>query len=65
MARLNSDIREWTYRNYVADSLRLIPNNQYQSMTLREMLTPVKQDKRTAEEITNNIMEKAGLKWKE
>lgn len=65
MARLNSDIREWTYRNYVADSLRLIPNNQYQSMTLREMLTPVKQDKRTAEEITQDVMEKAGLKWKE
>ena len=65
MARLNSDIREWTYRNYVADSLRLIPNNQYQSMTLREMLKPVKQDKRTAEEITNDVMEKAGLKWKE
>ena len=65
MARSNSDIKTWHYHHYVADCLKLISEGRAPGITLKEYLTPVKVDNRTAEDITNEVMRGAGLKWKE
>ena len=60
---MNSDIREWTYRHYVANSLRLLPENKYIQSTLYELIHPDAIDSRTGDEIVEDIMAKAGLEW--
>ena len=59
---MNSDIREWEYRYYVADSLRFIPENKHYSKSLREILNPAPVDNRSVEEITEDICRRAGIK---
>ena len=54
-------MRVWTYRHYVANSLRLLPQNQYLSMTLAEVFEPPVT--MTGEEVIEEVMSKAGLKW--
>lgn len=61
---MNSDIREWEFRYYVADSLRMIPQNGYYTRTLRDQLKPVREEKRTVEEITADICKRAGIREK-
>ncbi len=58
---MNSDISVWIYRHYIANSLRLMPQNQYIPSTLMEILEP--QEERSGEEVIEDIMEKAGLIW--
>ena len=62
MSKINSDINEWRYRHYVAESLRILPEgNKQLSHTLYEVLHPAPVDNRTAEEITEDVCEKAGI----
>ena len=58
---MNSDNRDWIYRHYVANSLSLIPQNKYYQTTLMDMLEPVPIDYRTAEDITEDVIEKTGI----
>lgn len=58
-------MREWTFRHYVANSLKLIPENKYIQATLYEVLNPQPEDDRTADEIVLDIMNRAGLKFEE
>lgn len=58
-------MREWTFRHYVANSLKLIPENKYIQPTLYEVLNPQPEDDRTADEIVLDIMNRAGLKFEE
>ena len=60
-AKMNSDIREWTYRYYVANSLQLAPENKYIQKPLYEFIHPQPEDSRTGAEIVQEIMERAGL----
>lgn len=65
IAKINSDIRDWNYRHYVANSLRGINRNESYNLTLYEMLNPKPVDTRTGDEIAADIINKAGLKFKE
>lgn len=58
-------MREWTFRHYVANSLKYIPENKYIQPTLYEVLNPQPEDDRTADEIVLDIMNRAGLKFEE
>lgn len=58
-------MREWTFRHYVANSLKLIPENKYIQPTLYEVLNPQPEDDRTADEIVLDIMNRAGLTFEE
>lgn len=58
-------MREWTFRHYVANSLKLIPENKYIQPTLYEVLNPQPEDNRTADEIVLDIMNRAGLTFEE
>lgn len=58
---MNSDMRDWTFRHYVANSLRLIPENKYIQPMLYEILNPRSEDTRTGDEIVLEVFERAGL----
>lgn len=58
-------MRDWTFRHYVSNSLKLIPENKYIQPTLYEVLNPQPEDDRTADEIVLDIMTRAGLKFEE
>ena len=62
---MNSDMRDWAYRHYVANSLRLIPESKYIQPTLYELLNPQPEDDRSADEIVSDIMTRAGLVFEE
>ena len=62
---MNSDMRVWTYRHYVANSLRFIPQNKYLQSSLYDVMHPAQVDERSAEEIVEDVMAKAGLTWSE
>ena len=55
-------MRDWAYRHYVANSLKLIPENKFYQKTLYDILHPQPEDNRTAEEIITDIMTRGGLK---
>ena len=59
---MNSDIRDWTYRHYVANSLMMIPENKRYTTTLYEILKPDQTENRSAEEITRDVIKKTGIK---
>jgi hypothetical protein len=67
IAKINSDIRDWTYRHYVANSLRYLAKGEgeYLLPTLYEALHPKPVDNRTGDEIAIDVIKKAGLKFKE
>jgi hypothetical protein len=53
---------EYVYRNYVANSLRILPEgNKQLQYTLDELLHPKPVDNRTVEEITEDICNRAGI----
>jgi len=58
---MDGDRREWLYRHYVANSLKLAGERKYYQNTLKEWLEPIKKDNRTVEEITEDVCEKAGI----
>ena len=49
------------YRFYVTNSLQNIPQNKYITKTFYDMLYPEPQDDRSAEEIVDDVVAKAGL----
>lgn len=46
---------------YVAEALRLIPQQKYPTSHLRELLHPKPQDTRTGDEIAADVIKAAGL----
>lgn len=62
---MNSDMRVWVFRHYVANSLRLIPENKYLTKTLEEVLNPPPDIDITGDEILEDLMNRAGLHFKE
>ena len=61
IARLDEEDREMAYRFYVTNSLQNIPQNKYITKTFYDMLYPEPQDDRSAEEIVDDVVAKAGL----
>lgn len=61
---MNSDRRDWIYRHYVANSLRMLPERKYYQTTLKDMLDPPPVDNRTAEEITEEVLKNTGITLK-
>lgn len=68
MARLNEKARSDAYRIYVTDALRLVAENtaryasgDYIKARYADMIEPKKQDNRTCEEITADIVARCGL----
>ena len=68
MARLNEKARNDAYRIYVTDALRLVAENtaryasgDYIKVRYADIIEPKKQDNRTCEEITADIVERCGL----
>ena len=59
---MNRDRRDWLYRHYVSNSLAMIPQNKYYKETLSDWLNPKPVDTRTAEDITNEVIKKTGIK---
>lgn len=62
-ARVDEFSRDKAYRIYVTKSLKLIPQSKYISKDLEDLFTPQKVDTRTAEQITVDVMKKAGLNF--
>ena len=65
MAKINSGIRDWNYRHYVANSLMGLSRGSGYSMTLYDMFNQPPADNRTGDEIAADVMQRAGLKFKE
>ena len=68
MARLNEKARNDAYRIYVTDALRLVAENtaryasgDYIKARYADIIDPKKQDNRTCEEITADIVARCGL----
>lgn len=68
MARLNEKARNDAYRIYVTDALRLVAENtsnyvggKYIKARYIDVVEPKKQDNRTCEEITADIIARCGL----
>lgn len=62
-ARLEDFLRDETYRIYVTQSLQLIPQSKFVSMTYHDMINGKKEDKRSGDEIALDIIQRAGLKF--
>lgn len=62
-ARVDEFSRDKAYRIYVTKSLKLIPQSKYISKDLEDLFAPQKIDTRTAEQITIDVMKKAGLNF--
>ena len=58
---MNSDIRDWSYRHYVANSLKWNVERKAYRDTLYEMMHPAPIDTRSAEEITQDVVNKTGI----
>lgn len=68
MARLNEKARNDAYRIYVTDALRIVAENtakfasgNYIKARYTDMIEPKKQDNRTCEEITADVVARCGL----
>lgn len=49
------------YRFYVTDSLRFIPQSKYTTKSFYDMLYSKEEEEKTAEEIVQDVVQKAGL----
>lgn len=68
MARLNERVKTEAYRIYVTDALRIAGENtaryasgNYIKARYADMIEPKKQDNRTCEEITADVVARCGL----
>ena len=68
MARLNERSRNDAYRIYVTDALRIVAENtaryaggNYIKARYADLIEPKKQDNRTCEEITADVIARCGL----
>lgn len=64
-ARVEENYRETAYRIYISRSLQLIPQNKYLKKDFYEYLNPQVVDNRSAEEIVDDIMQRAGLHFED
>lgn len=62
---MNSDMRVWVYRHYVANSLRLIPENKYLTKTLSEVLNASSDSEVTGDEILEDLINRNVIRLKE
>ena len=60
MAKMNSDIREWDFRYYVANSLMWQGEKRY-TRTLYDMLHPPKMTNRSVEDMVDEVIQKTGI----
>lgn len=65
MARFKQESEALDYKDYVCRSLQLIPQRAWITRTFAELEGRTKIDDRTGEEIADDIMNRAGLKYKE
>ena len=64
-ARLEQEKRELAYRYYVADSLRLVPQNKCKVHRLIEIYHPeMIQEEKTGDEIAADVIQNAGLRFR-
>lgn len=63
-ARIDEYQREEAYRIYVTRSLQLMPQSKYIELTYTDALKPQKKEK-SGDEILQDIMQNAGLKFGE
>lgn len=68
MARLNERARYEAYRIYVTDAMKIVAENtawyvggSYMRARYADMIEPKKQDNRTCEEITADVVARCGL----
>lgn len=52
------------YRFYIAESVRLVPQNKWITKSLHQILDKDKADKRTGDEIAVDVIKNAGIKLK-
>lgn len=64
-ARIDEFYREQAYRVYITTSLRLIPQNKFISSSYQDILAPKNTDKLNANDIINDIISRAELKFGE
>lgn len=62
---MNSDMRVWVYRHYVANSLRAIPENKYLNKTLSEVLSASSEDEMTGDDILEDLLDRGVIRFKE
>lgn len=56
-ARADEQSREETYRLFVTESLRMLPQNKYIGKSYIELLKPVKVETRTGEQVADEVAE--------
>lgn len=54
-ARADEQNREETYRFFVTESLRMLPQQKYIGKSYIELLKPVKVETRTGEQVANEV----------
>lgn len=64
MARLEQEINDFKYKEYVTESLRLIPQRGYLTKSFKDVLG-LKIDTRTGDEIAESVINGAGLTFEE
>lgn len=57
-ARAGEQNREETYRFFVTESLRMLPQNKYIGKSYIELLKPVKVETRTGEQVADEVAKK-------
>jgi len=62
-AKMNSDIRDWNYRHYVANSLMMIPEGKHYISSLYDLMNDnaSRQPQETGEEIVDRVVANAGI----
>ena len=60
-AKIETDMRDLAYRNYIADSLHFSPQGKYLSTRLRDILDPKPVENINAEDIVSHVIKAGGL----
>lgn len=61
---MTSDVREWTYRHYIANCLKVRAEGKVYTEdlpSLYDIFDPAPVDERSAEEITADVVKKTGI----
>lgn len=62
MARVEKENREETYRIFVSESLRFMPQGKYFTKSYPDLLKPHKVEKRSGKEVAEAAAAKMGIK---
>ena len=65
LAMRSYEAKELVYREYVTESLRLIPRNRYLTKGLLDIIHPRTEPEMDAGEIVSDVISRAGLVVKE